>query len=174
MTTILEGPRCHGCGASVRVADGSRFADCAYCGARLELPRTGAEEELLRAENEALKLRAELRELDDSWERHVQQVSRKDRHGTIRPPGAVDTESAFLLFIVVGVIGGLVGRPSPLVWMLTVTAFATGIMWVLITAAARRQRAFDAARRVHVQRRDALSRRLAELEQTQVSPALPA
>lgn len=174
MTTILQVPRCLSCGASVPVTAGARFTDCAYCGARLELPRTGTEEELLRAENEALKLREQLRELDASWEKHVQQASRKDHRGIVHPPGAVDTNSAVLLFIVVGAVVGFVGCPSPLVWALTVTAFATGIMWVLVTAASRRQRAFDAARRAYDQRRSELSRRLAELEQAQASPALPA
>lgn len=157
---MLRKLRCQGCGASVPVEEGLRFIDCAYCGSRLEMLGANSEAAELRAENEALKLREELRLLDAAWEGYVRQVSVKGRYGELHPPGTVDSGTVVFLCVALAMGAGKVLPRSTLLWILVVAVFGSWILWLFVSAASERKRAFNSARRVYDSQRRVLLRKL--------------
>ena len=140
--------------------EGLRFIDCAYCGSRLEMVGANREAAELREENEALKLREELRLLDAAWEGYVRQVSVKGRNGELHPPGTVDTGMVLFLCVALAMMAGKVLPRSTLLWILVVAVFGTWILWLFVSAASERQHAFNSARGVYDSQRRVLLRKL--------------
>lgn len=159
MPATIHKLSCQGCGASLPVKQGTRFAVCEYCASQLEvvLEATASNHEI-QAKLDALKLREDLRDLDAAWERYLAAVSTKDAQGKLHPP----TPGTAGGYVVLGVIGTLVAAvmltPASYFWALAVLPLGIWITRLLWSSELKRFSAFEAARTRYARRREELVR----------------
>ena len=153
--------RCQGCGASVSVREGLRFVDCSYCGSRLEVVIPESKTAELSARCGELETREELRRLDAAWDEYLRSVSVKLPSGEIQPPGATVRVEGAMVGVTITIFAGVALAGYSLWWVLVVIPVAgTFATWLFISAAMKRERAFNAARKVHESKRMELVTRL--------------
>ena len=139
VSTTIRKLCCQGCGATLPVTAGVRFLTCNYCHARLEVVEDqatthtrlleGLEERTRKIERdvEAIRLRGELKHLDEAWSKYEARVDPRDGKG--RREGSGGTLILFGLF---GLVLGIALFFSEAWWM--GAALAPAAAWFLVKA----------------------------------------
>lgn len=159
MPSTIHKLSCQGCGASLPVKLGTRFAVCEYCASQLEVvPGNTSSDRDLHAKLDALKLREDLKDLDAAWEQYLAAVSTKDSRGVLHPP----SPGTAFGYAVLGVIGTLVAAAAlsqasywAILGVVPVGIWVTCQFW---SAELKRFEKFDATRTRYNRRREELVR----------------
>ena len=165
-TTTATTVTCNRCGAPLAIADSTRFVNCTYCGARLEVHRNGnalytavldaidQRTKEIAADVEVIRRQNEIERLDREWAMRREDLMVRGKDGSAAKPSVIGPVIGMLIAVVfVGfwsISAANAGAPGffPVIGVLVILAVIIGTVSTLAKAGQyeQEQRRYEAER----------------------------